>query len=76
MSNKVFHFLAFSLGVLLLFHGIDKLFNSVDFIEKMLISNLPFSEYTAPCNPCISFGMGFMKTMVVSPTNPYVEYIP
>ena len=76
MSNRVYHFLAFCLGFLLLFHGVDKLFNGIDFLDKMLLSSLPFSEYTAPCNPCLSFGMGFMKEVVIVPNNPYLEYLP
>ena len=46
MNNKTITFLAFSLGVLLLFHGVDKIMNGTDFIEKMLTNaNVPYAKY-------------------------------
>ena len=46
MNNKAISFLAFSLGFLLLFHGVDKIMNGVGFIEKMLTSaNVPYAKY-------------------------------
>lgn len=46
MNNKAITFLAFSLGVLLLFHGVDKIMNGTAFIEKMLTNaNIPYAKY-------------------------------
>ena len=46
MNNRALHFLGFGLGVLLLFHGIDKVMHGTEFIEKMLVAlNVPYSEY-------------------------------
>ena len=46
MNNKTITFLAFSLGVLLLFHGVDKIMNGTAFIEKMLThANIPYAKY-------------------------------
>ena len=46
MNNKTITFLAFSLGVLLLFHGVDKIMNGTAFIEKMLTNaNIPYAKY-------------------------------
>lgn len=77
MSNKSFYFLAFSMGVLLLFHGIDKIINGVSIVENMIASYI--ASYTAyappPCKPCISFGMGFMGKVFVEPSIPYRETI-
>ena len=48
MNNQAISFLAFSLGFLLLFHGVDKIINGVDFIEKMLSNvNIPYAKYVA-----------------------------
>ena len=46
MNNRALRFLGFGLGVLLLFHGIDKVMHGTEFIEKMLVAlNVPYSEY-------------------------------
>ncbi|HIP52046.1 MAG TPA: DoxX family protein [Campylobacterales bacterium] len=46
MNNKAISFLAFSLGFLLLFHGVDKIMNGTGFIEKMLTdANVPYAKY-------------------------------
>ncbi len=46
MNNKAIRILAFFLGFLLLFHGVDKVMNGIDFIEKMLTeANIPYAKY-------------------------------
>jgi len=46
MNNRALRFLSFGLGVLLLFHGIDKVMHGTEFIEKMLVGlKIPYSEY-------------------------------
>ena len=46
MQNKSVQFLAFGLGFLLLFHGVDKLSNGVEGIEKMLMGyDIPYAKY-------------------------------
>jgi len=46
MNNRALRFLSLGLGVLLLFHGIDKVMNGTDFVEKMLLaSKVPYSQY-------------------------------
>ena len=46
MNNRALRFLGFGLGILLLFHGIDKVMHGTEFIEKMLVAlKIPYSEY-------------------------------
>lgn len=46
MQNQSIRFLAFGLGFLLIFHGIDKIINGTEFIEKMLVGmNIPYAKY-------------------------------
>jgi len=46
MNNRALRFLSFGLGVLLLFHGMDKVMHGTEFIEKMLVGlKVPYSEY-------------------------------
>jgi putative oxidoreductase len=46
MNNRALRFLGFGLGVLLLFHGMDKVMHGTEFIEKMLVAlKVPYSEY-------------------------------
>ena len=48
MDNRSIRFLAFGLGVLLLFHGVDKIMHGTDFIEKMLLNiHVPYSKYVS-----------------------------
>ena len=45
-TNRAIRVLSFSLGVLMLFHGVDKLSNGVDHIVKMLTgAGVPYAEY-------------------------------
>lgn len=46
MDDKAIRILSFSLGFLLLFHGVDKVLNGVGFIEEMLKgANIPYAKY-------------------------------
>ena len=46
MNSNAIRILGFSLGFLLLFHGIDKLSNGVGFIEQMLKGvGIPYAQY-------------------------------
>ena len=46
MNSRALRFLSFGVGVLLLFHGIDKVMHGTEYIEKMLIaSKVPYSTY-------------------------------
>jgi len=46
MNSRALRFLSFGLGVLLMFHGIDKIMHGTAFIEKMLLAQkIPYSEY-------------------------------
>jgi len=46
MNDKAIRILSFSLGFLLLFHGVDKLSNGVGFIEEMLKGvGVPYAQY-------------------------------
>ena len=48
MDEKSLRFLSIGLGILLLFHGVDKVMNGTLFIEKMLGGlNVPYSQYVA-----------------------------
>jgi len=48
MDEKSLRFLSIGLGILLLFHGIDKVMNGTLFIEKMLGGlSVPYSQYVA-----------------------------
>lgn len=76
MTKRALHFLTFSLGVLFLLHGIDKLINGISHIENILIGYfLPFSEYATPCTTCFTYGIGFMGKVFLTPTLPYHNYI-
>ena len=46
MEIKPLRFLSLGLGILLLFHGVDKVMHGVDYIEKLLVGwNVPYSQY-------------------------------
>ncbi len=46
MNINALRFLSLGLGILLLFHGMDKVMHGVDYIEKMLVaSKVPYSQY-------------------------------
>ena len=46
MDNKSINILAFSLGFLLLFHGVDKVLHGTEFITQMLNdANVPYAKY-------------------------------
>ncbi len=48
MSDKSVRILAFTVGFLLLFHGVDKILNGIDFIEEMLENfGVPYAKYVA-----------------------------
>ena len=75
-QHKTYYFLSFSLGSLLLFHGVDKLINGMGLMENIFMAYFPFSNYTAPCKSCFSMGMDFMGGVLLSSSVPYREYIP
>ena len=46
MNSIALRFLGFGLGVLLLFHGLDKIMHGTAVVEKLLIAQkIPYSEY-------------------------------
>ncbi len=46
MNDKAIKVLSFSLGFLLLFHGVDKIMNGTEFIQTMLEkANIPYAKY-------------------------------
>ena len=46
MTDKSVRILAFTLGFLLLFHGVDKILNGTEFIQQMLEkANVPYAKY-------------------------------
>jgi putative oxidoreductase len=48
MEQNITRFLAISLAVLLLFHGVDKIVNGIDGIQTMLEKlSLPYAKYLA-----------------------------
>jgi putative oxidoreductase len=48
MNDKALRILSIGLGLLLLFHGIDKVMNGTAFIEKMLNGvHMPYSQYVS-----------------------------
>jgi putative oxidoreductase len=48
MEKNITRFLAVSLAVLLLFHGVDKIVNGIDGIQAMLEKiNMPYAKYLA-----------------------------
>ena len=47
-TNRAIQVLSFGLGVLMLFHGVDKLSNGVEHIVKMLTgAGVPYAQYIA-----------------------------
>lgn len=48
MDDKALRILSIGLGILLLFHGVDKVMNGTGVIEKLLQGvNVPYSQYVA-----------------------------
>ncbi len=46
MNSRALRFLSFGLGILLLFHGVDKIMHGTAFIEKVLLAHkIPYSQY-------------------------------
>jgi putative oxidoreductase len=46
VNSKSLQILAFGLGILLFFHGVDKIMNGTEFIEKTLVAwNVPSAKY-------------------------------
>ena len=46
MNDRALRFLSFGLGVLLLFHGVDKIMHGTADIEKLLLGQkIPYSQY-------------------------------
>jgi len=73
MGSKNLRFLSFSLGVLLLFHGLDKFVHGTEYIEKMLIElYLPPSSYGF-CGLCM--GEAIHRSMVIGVLEPYAQYV-
>jgi putative oxidoreductase len=76
MENKALHFLAFSLGFLLLFHGIDKMIQGVGYIEELFIDSvMPYNQYRMPFCACFNYGVNSMENMLVSYTLPYTKQV-
>lgn len=47
-TNRAIQVLSFGLGILMLFHGVDKLSNGVEHIVQMLRdADIPYAEYVA-----------------------------
>jgi len=47
-GDRALNFLAFALGILLLFHGVDKLVDGIEGIEKLLIElKVPYAHYVS-----------------------------
>jgi hypothetical protein len=73
MNSRALRFLAFSLGFLLLFHGVDRIIYGVDSIENMFIAYVvPSSQYSDPCSICFNYGTAFMGKMIVPYSFPSV----
>jgi uncharacterized membrane protein YphA (DoxX/SURF4 family) len=71
MERREIRFLAFGLGALLIFHGIDKIINGTKFIENLIIGvYIPSTIKEIPCGDlCMSSmmaGTNFMGTMFSS----------
>jgi putative oxidoreductase len=48
MQKQAIRFLAIGLGILLLFHGVDKIIHGISGIESMLSNmNVPYAKYVA-----------------------------
>jgi len=46
MQIRALRFLSLGLGLLLLFHGVDKIMHGTDYIEKLLVGlGVPYSQY-------------------------------
>lgn len=73
MGSKSLRLLSFSLGVLLLFHGLDKLVHGTDYIEKMLVElYVPPARYGF-CGLCM--GEVIHKSMLTGLLTPYAQYV-
>jgi uncharacterized membrane protein YphA (DoxX/SURF4 family) len=76
MNNRALYLLSFSLGFLLLFHGIDKLRYGVEFIDNMIIAYIvPYSKPHMPFFSCFNFGIDVMENMLIAHSIPYAKYV-
>jgi len=76
MNSRTLHFLSFSLGCLLLFHGIDKLRHGVNFIDNMVIAYIvPYSKPHLPFFSCFNFGADVMEGILIAYSIPYAKHL-
>jgi putative oxidoreductase len=76
MNNRALHLLSFSLGFLLLFHGIDKLRYGVEFIDNMVIAYIvPYSKPHIPFFSCFNCGVDVMENILIANSIPYAKYV-
>lgn len=63
MYNRGIRFLAFGLGILLLFHGLDKMVHGTEYIQKLILDlyipnvekQVPFGMWFTPFMPSVAF---------------------
>lgn len=78
MGNSAVRFLAFGLGVLLLFHGIYVMIHGTAFIREIILDFYAPYIQNKPCDFCIGgmmVGKGFMETMLTGSSISYEQYI-
>jgi len=78
MENKALHFLAIGLGILLLFHGFDKLLHGTESIERMLAGLYNPSDHYGMCGFCMGEfieRMPMVKGTLLKEYAPYLPYI-
>jgi len=76
MNSRALHFLSFSLGCLLLFHGIDKLRHGVAFIDNMVIAYIvPYNKPHLPFFSCFNFSVDVMESMLIAHSIPYAKHL-
>jgi len=48
LTEKPLRLLSIGVGILMLFHGVDKILNGIDFVVQMLeVHHIPYSQYLA-----------------------------
>lgn len=78
MGNRAVRFLAFGLGVLLLFHGIHTIIYGTAFVKELILDFYAPYLQNKPCGICIGsmmVGESFIQTIFTGSSTDYNKYI-
>jgi len=78
MDNGAIRFLAFGLGVLLLFHGVYTIVHGTEFVKELIIDFYAPYMQNKPCGICIGgmmVGENLMQNIFTGSSTDYMKYI-